>query len=596
MGSGVFVLTGLIAREVGPLAPFCFLLGGIGCIFSAASYAELSCRIPSTGSGYTYVFATLGELPAFLAASCLTLEYGVAAAAVAISWGDKMSIWLENAYGVSERQTQPLNLNVAAAVLQLVCVLLLLRGIDISKRVVNVLTVAKLLLCALMILCGLSLFETKLFAPSEMKTVKLGSVLSGATASFFSFLGYDEVCFLSSESRHPGNMPKAVFATLIISTVVYLFASVALVGMRERLFISQDNGFTEAFSAHGGSWVGFSRFVAVGELCTLPLVVLVSFMAQPRLQLAMAQDGLLPNVFAQLDGRGNMTNGILISGALCVLLALMVPFEALEDVISAGVLLSFQLTNAALLVLRKHGSVDDTSSSAGQAGPGASAVFNELQQNSAHDPDTPSSDSDFEHDASSSSSSSQPSPSSSFSLSPLAIALLAFHGAAVVFAVCISVAASAADERASVASAFAVLSGLVCVWLAKRIANMPSVQSAAEPAAFEVPFVPWTPLIGSAINWVLLVQLKPGAATFIAVFLVSATVLYLGTRARSYWWRGSCWASAEQAFESFDRLLDPPSSSSPSLADGQDVGDRPVSASAPAAAAYKPLELEQRRL
>lgn len=143
-----------------------------------------------------------------------------------------------------------------------------------------------------------------------------------------------------------------MFGTIATVTVLYALASLALVGMQNYADIDTESGFSEAFKSRGWEWAG--QLVAVGEIITLPLVVLISFLAQPRLQYAMAVDGLLPSVFAEVDANGNLTKGIWLSGIAMTLIALFIPFNYLDDMISAGVLLSFNLTNSSLVVLRRQ--------------------------------------------------------------------------------------------------------------------------------------------------------------------------------------------------------------------------------------------------
>lgn len=497
VGSGVFVLAGLIAADVGPATPLCFLIGGCCCIFSAASYAELSERLPSTGAGYTFIYHTLGELPAFLAAAMLTLEYGVAAAAVAVSWGDKLGVWLSTEMLVPEQSLKPLGLNVSASLLQLSCVLVLLLGVGETKLVVNTVTVAKLALVGMMTLGGFALLEPRYFSLSAFHGVTVRAVLRGAMHSFFAFLGYDEVCFLSAESQTPQNLSGAVFGTLAIVTLLYFLSAVALVGMRERISISRESGFTEAFSSHGGGWAGFSQFVAVGELVTLPLVVLISFLAQPRLQYALALDGLLPRRFAQLDARGNLSFGIISSGALCVVLALTVPFEALEDAISAAVLCSFNLINASLIVLRK-----------GRQGL-------QLEESSR-------AQSWFRR--------------SYLQMPPSIAHLFAFHAGAILVTM---VASLSTGTTPAFDLLLCLLGSAVCLYSATRlfflpdeaqqtvVPSLPRSDGTASAGSFRVFGVPWTPLAGSVINYILLAQLHSNCYYFLGFFFGCAAAIYL---------------------------------------------------------------------
>ena len=164
---------------------------------------------------------------------------------------------------------------------------------------------------------------------------------------------YIEVCCLAAEAKQPQKtLPKAVFGTIAIVTIFYAFASLALVGMQNYKDIDTESGFSVAFEDNNWQWA--SKTVAIGELIALPIVVLISFLAQPRLQYAMAVDGLLPAVFKKLDPYGNLKESIFITGVAMTLVALFVPFTYLNDMISAGVLLSFNLTNSSLIIVRKQ--------------------------------------------------------------------------------------------------------------------------------------------------------------------------------------------------------------------------------------------------
>lgn len=262
-----------------------------------------------------------------------------------VSWADSvgMEIWAPLDPG--------LGINIFGAALQAATVVLLLGGVNIGKNVVNFFTIVKMVLVSFMIIAGLSLFRAN--NVSNWAPMGFSGILRGSTAAFFGYLGYDEVCCLAAEAKNPQDtLPKAVFGTIGTVTVLYSLAALALAGMMNYEDIDSNSGFSEAFKDRGWKWA--QQIVAVGEIVTLPLVVLISFIAQPRLQFAMAQDGLLPKIFGEVDGSGNLRNGIIFSGVILTAVALFVPFTYLDGMISAGVLLSFNLTNSALIVTQRH--------------------------------------------------------------------------------------------------------------------------------------------------------------------------------------------------------------------------------------------------
>lgn len=348
VGSGVFVLTGLVAHSyAGPGVVVSWAVAGLACGFSAMSYAELSASLPSPGSSYSYVYRYLGELPAYLAAYCLSLECGMSAAAVARNWGVKLSNFLGQSAITSGDQDQ--GLNVYSGLLMAATVFLFLLGSDASKLTINIFTVVKILLILFMIACGWSLFQPRNiehFAPMGVT-----GIMRGATSCFFGFVGYDEVCCMALETKNPQeSLPIAVFGTIFIVSALYMLSSFALVGMQSYDKIDSQSGFAVAFYDNG--YIIPGNITALGELITLPLVVIVSFLPQPRILYAMAKDHLCPQAFATCNNKGVFVQGVLYSGVVCTLIAFFVPFSALDDVISAGVLLSFNMTNCCVILRR----------------------------------------------------------------------------------------------------------------------------------------------------------------------------------------------------------------------------------------------------
>lgn len=468
VGSGVFVLCGLIANKyAGPGVVLSWIISGVGCVFSGMNYAELSSRIPSAGSSYAYAFVALGELPAVVAGWCLTLEYGVSAAAVARSWGEKLVLWVEQ--DLEREVWAPLhteNVNVLAAAMTLLCMGVLLGGVSVGKTVTNFFTVLKMALVLFMIFGGFALFNPsnlRPFAPNGA-----GGILRGATSSFFGYLGYDEVACLAAEAKDPQrSLPIAVGGTILGVSVLYVLSALALVGMQDSASIDPDSGFSQAFGAGGWAWA--QHLVAAGELATLPLVVLISFLAQPRLQFAMAEDGLLPSIFARLDRSGNLFHSILLTGLVVALVALFVPFRYLDDMISAGVLVAFNITNASLVVLRRR---------------------HPTKQNAC-------------------------------------AKLMAAHSALSFLAAVLWQQLLDGGQDPSWAALPAIVTIAALVPLASVSSTCPEVNDGAYAAGFRVPCVPFLPAIGIFINWYLVAQLEWYSLLMIAAYIAAAMLWYV---------------------------------------------------------------------
>jgi amino acid transporter len=421
IGSGIFVLVGLICHQhAGRASPLSWLLAGIAAATSSLCFAELAGHIPHSGSTYIYTCICWGQPVAVVSAACLTLEYGIAGAAVARTWGDKLVVYLidvvwsgNNATAAATIQAWLLPfggaIHVPAALASAASTWLLLAGVKESKQVTNIFTMLKMALVSFMIFGGLSLYRPPTaIARGGVPFAPYGAagVLRGATSSFFGFIGYDEVCVVAGEALHPSrDLPRAVLGTVLIVTIVSVMAAFALSNMGiPYTDISSASGFPQAFSTRGVEWA--AHLTSIGELICLPIVVLVSLMAQPRLTLAMAQDGILPaSIFGTRHGphqhhqhdltttngeysngssdsnlqpppnstssppgrpipdpllispddfnsEHNLAGGTMFAGVAMTIIAALVPFSYLDDLISSGILVAFSMANSCLILLR----------------------------------------------------------------------------------------------------------------------------------------------------------------------------------------------------------------------------------------------------
>lgn len=347
IGSGFFVLIGLIAHtSAGPAVFLSWGIAGIAASASGLCYAELGGRFPDAGSSYLYAKETMGELASVIAAACLTLEYTGSASAVARSWGDKVVEYIrsKNSESFLISILDPgLGINPCAFVVSLGSVLLLLEGVKESKSVTNFFSTLKVALVTFIVIMSLTLAKTENLKPLIPPEFGVPGILRGATSSFFGYIGFDELCCLSGEAKDPTkNIPRAIILTLIIVTTIYITASIGLAGMVPYEEISSSSGFPNGFRYAGYGWAAEITAVShsclsivlkraiplcisncyivnqLGELAVLPIVVLVTIMAQPRLCYAMSVDGLLPPIFTKMDRSGNLRGGTLIAGIVMV--------------------------------------------------------------------------------------------------------------------------------------------------------------------------------------------------------------------------------------------------------------------------------------
>lgn len=358
IGSGIFVLNGLIAHNyAGPATFLSWLLSGSAALLSGCCYAELSGRIPVTGSSYLYAYVALGELPAFVTAGMVSLEFLLSGSAVARSWGDKVVMWLRVNLNVSESVLQYLEpgygINPIACLISIVTTILVMKGIKESKLITDIFTWVKVMLVIFMVIGGFVLFDRSNFVPFIPPEYGVSGIMRGAVSSFFGYLGFDAMCCVAGEAKNAErNLPLSIMITLAIVTTLYVSAAISLVGMQNYQEISPESGFPVAFKSNGIDWA--SQLTAFGEVMTLPVVVLICIVIQPRLQYALAMDGLLPAVFGETDATGNTVKGALIAGALMTIFATFVPFSYLDDFVSAGILMAFTITNCSLIIMRRR--------------------------------------------------------------------------------------------------------------------------------------------------------------------------------------------------------------------------------------------------
>ncbi|KAG7400681.1 hypothetical protein PHYBOEH_004728 [Phytophthora boehmeriae] len=358
VGSGVFSTSGeIISTTAGPAAFVSWIIAGLVCCINALAYMELVTRIPSSGSTYAYAYHAMGELPAVMAAWLLTLEYGVSGSGVARSWATKVQEWLVEEH--PEHTYQWLNedyTNLLGALMMALCVAVLLVGIRFGKWFVNTITTIKVFVVLFIIVVGFTFMNSdnlSPFVPERQEvdgsmTFGAQGIITGASSAFFGYTGFDEVCCLAAEAKNPKKiMPLAVIGVVTGTMFLSAFASLALSGMIPYL---QAESFGSGFDYQNANWA--AQIVRAGETCTMPVVVLVCFLAQPRLNYALSCDGLMPRIFSKVDDKGNLFENTLITGTFFTAVAFVVPFETLWDIVSFGVLLSFNMSMASLLVMR----------------------------------------------------------------------------------------------------------------------------------------------------------------------------------------------------------------------------------------------------
>ena len=362
IGTGIFVVIGEGAAAAGPAVILSFVLAAVTCLFSALSYAELAAAVPVAGSAYTYSYATMGELVAFIIGWDLILEYGVSVAAVAVGWGGNVNAFLDSAFNVripDAISTSPEDggvFNLPAVFIVMAITFLLIRGTRESARVNMVMVAVKILILLFFIVAALTSFDAdnfQNFAPHGLE-----GITSAAGLIFFAYIGFDAVATGSEESNDPGkDLPMAIVGSLVISTILYIMVAIAAVGVAPISVMTESENSDAPLSAALESGTGLnwaSAALSLGALVAITSVVLVILYGQTRIFFAMCRDGLLPRSFAKVHPRyGTPARLTLAFGILISFLAALVPLSEIVKLVNIGTLFAFVLVNLGVIILRR---------------------------------------------------------------------------------------------------------------------------------------------------------------------------------------------------------------------------------------------------
>ena len=359
IGTGIFVVIGEAIGDSGPAIVLSFVLAGLTCVFSALSYAELASVIPVSGSAYTYSYATLGELVAWIIGWDLLLEYGLAVAAVAVGWGQYFNDILDAVFGLSLPEGIALppgeggDVNIPAVFVVLAVGAVLIAGVRQSARTNTVMVFFKLAVLALFIVLAFSAFTGDHF--SDFAPNGFAGIENAAAVIFFAYIGFDAVSTASGEARRPGrDLPIAIVGSLVIATIIYIVVAVAAVGALP----ADKLGSAEAPLAtalRDGAGIGWGAdLISLGALVAITSVVLTVLFGQSRITMAMGRDGLLPPVFGKVSERtGTPILAIAIFTVLIAALAAFIPLAEIAELVNIGTLFAFLLVNAGVIILRR---------------------------------------------------------------------------------------------------------------------------------------------------------------------------------------------------------------------------------------------------
>ena len=376
IGTGIFVLTSVAAQKAGPGMMYSFLIAGFVCALTALIYSEIAAMVPVSGSAYTYSYAVLGEVVAWMVGWALILEYAVAAGAVSVGWSGYANGFLHeigmglplaltagpaDTITLADGTTASGSFNLIAFLVVLLITWLLAMGTSKSAKFTAMLVLVKVIALTVFVIIALPEVKTANFAPmlpNGWGTPMSGVGVLGAAASiFFAYVGFDAVSTAAEETKNPNrNIPIGLIGSLAICTVFYLFVSYAAVGAvgaqpggalslsKEPLaFVLRELGHPQI-----GNWVAIAAIVA------LPSVVLMMLFGQTRILFTMARDGLMPQMFTKVHPTRHTPHVVTwVVGIVVSLFAAMFPVGMLADISNSGTLFAFFMVAAGVMILRK---------------------------------------------------------------------------------------------------------------------------------------------------------------------------------------------------------------------------------------------------
>ncbi|MGW2369813.1 amino acid permease [Streptomyces sp. NPDC001667] len=383
IGTGIFVLTGKVAKEnAGPSVALAFVLAGVVCGLAALCYAEFASTVPVAGSAYTFSYASLGELPAWIIGWDLVLELALGCAVVAVGWSGYIRSLLDNAgwrlpVGLQGTHAGRFGFDILACALVLVLTGILVLGMKLSSRVTTVVVAIKVTVVLIVIIVGaffISGANYHPFIPASVPTKAGGDIkaplvqlmfgfspsnfglmgiFSAAAVVFFAFIGFDIVATAAEETRNPQrDVPRGILGSLAICTVLYVAVSVVVTGMQRYSELSTDAPLADAFKATGHPfWAGLISFGAAVGLTTVCMILLLG---QSRVFFAMSRDGLLPRIFSRVHPRfGTPYRSTILLGVVVAVLAGFTSIDVLAELVNIGTLFAFVVVALGVILLRR---------------------------------------------------------------------------------------------------------------------------------------------------------------------------------------------------------------------------------------------------
>lgn len=385
IGTGIFVLTAEAAQKAGPGMMLAFVIAGAVCAVAALCYAEMASMVPVSGSAYTYSYAVMGELIAWMVGWALILEYAVAAGAVSVGWSGYVVGLLENALGLDIPDALVAGpydggiINLPAMLIAALVTWLLVIGTRESATVNSILVVIKVAALTLFIVLAVPVMNMDNFTP--FSPLGFAGISAAAASIFFAYVGFDAVSTAAEETKNPQrNMPIGLIGSLGICTIFYLLVAGGVIGSVGAQPVYGPGGealapgsvqLSQACSAIGDQavvcskealawtlreigWPQIGNLVGLAAGLALPSVILMMMFGQTRIFFVMSRDGLLPAAFSKIHPKYNTPHVItMLTGLFVALFAAFFPVGKLADISNSGTLFAFAAVSIAVLVLRR---------------------------------------------------------------------------------------------------------------------------------------------------------------------------------------------------------------------------------------------------
>ncbi|MFF7447936.1 MULTISPECIES: amino acid permease [unclassified Streptomyces] len=384
IGTGIFVLTGTVAKNnAGPAVALAFVVAGVVCALAALCYAEFASTVPVAGSAYTFSYASLGELPAWIIGWDLVLEFALGTAVVAVGWSGYIASLLDNAgwhlpEALSGRDgADGFGFDILAAALVLVLTAVLVLGTKLSARVTSLVVAIKVTVVLTVIIAGAFFIKGDNYDPfiPKAQDVPAGDslqspliqlmfgwapsnfgvmgIFTAASVVFFAFIGFDVVATAAEETRNPQrDMPRGILGSLVICTVLYVAVSIVVTGMQKYTDLSITAPLADAFKATGHPW--FAGFISFGAAVGLTTVCMILLLGQTRVFFAMSRDGLLPTFFSHVHPRFRTPHRpTILLGVIIAIVAGFTPLSELAELVNIGTLFAFVVVAIGVIILRR---------------------------------------------------------------------------------------------------------------------------------------------------------------------------------------------------------------------------------------------------